>query len=262
MCFIINFTRRGYVMKLKIGLGLVTMLLVLPVMGHTVTSSTLKQNRFVYGQMVYVQDLETTVSEGYPEWNPGDSACPLHPTNALQIAIQTATNVIPSVVTDPKESHLSLFERDGHWFYAVQLRLTATNGVPETWSRAVNLIVSIDGTVPEVKGEPNTIRRFGGGFRRAGPLPGRENPPDRQLTPEEQAQKRQEVRENLRQYQMEVIRSGKPPLPIPLTQEMDDRLVQEGILPPQKNPPNLSPINNDWTNSVPDKRPSSGIQND
>jgi len=31
---------------------------------------------------------------------------------------------------------------------------------------------------------------------------------------------------------MHLIRQGKTPLPIPLTQEMDDQLVKEGILPP------------------------------
>lgn len=72
-------------------------------------------------------------------------------------------------------------------------------------------------------------RRFGGGFRRQ-PQP--QKPPEPQLSPEEQAAKREEVRENLRQYQMEVIRAGMPPLPIPLTQEMDDQLVAEGVLPP------------------------------
>lgn len=80
-------------------------------------------------------------------------------------------------------------------------------------------------------------RRFGTGFRRT-------TPPQTQqqtepvvqepvLTPEEQAVRQAQVRENLRQYQMEVIRAGMPPLPIPLTQEMDDQLVQEGVLPPQ-----------------------------
>jgi hypothetical protein len=75
-------------------------------------------------------------------------------------------------------------------------------------------------------------RRFGGGFRRpAKPEPAK--PPEPQLSPEEQARRREEVRENLRQYQMEVIRAGMPPLPIPLTQEMDDQLVSEGVLPPE-----------------------------
>lgn len=75
-------------------------------------------------------------------------------------------------------------------------------------------------------------RRFGGGFRKPAPQP--EKPKEPALSPEEQAQKREEVRENLRQYQMEVIRAGMPPLPIPLTPEMDEQLVQEGVLPPSE----------------------------
>lgn len=31
------------------------------------------------------------------------------------------------------------------------------------------------------------------------------------------------------------LREGMPPLPVPLTQEMDDQLVKEGILPPKEN---------------------------
>lgn len=45
----------------------------------------------------------------------------------------------------------------------------------------------------------------------------------------------EELKEHLKQYQMELIRArGElgPPLPIPLTKEMDDQLVQEGVLPP------------------------------
>ena len=77
-------------------------------------------------------------------------------------------------------------------------------------------------------------RRFGGGFRRSTPPPEevQPKPPVPKETPEEQARRRQEVRENLQEYQMEVIRSGMPPLPIPLTEEMDDQLVSEGVLPP------------------------------
>lgn len=75
-------------------------------------------------------------------------------------------------------------------------------------------------------------RRFGGGFRRKPPEQPKK-PPEPQLSPEEQAKRREEVRENLRQYQMEVIRAGMPPLPIPLTQDMDDQLVSEGILAPE-----------------------------
>ena len=43
----------------------------------------------------------------------------------------------------------------------------------------------------------------------------------------------EELEVKLKEYQMEVIRKGQPPLPIPLTQEMDDQLVAEGVLPPQ-----------------------------
>lgn len=73
------------------------------------------------------------------------------------------------------------------------------------------------------------VRRFGGGFRKNKPV---ENTAGPELSPEEQARKREETRENLRQYQMEVIRAGMPPLPIPLTPEMDEQLVAEGVLPP------------------------------
>ncbi len=86
-------------------------------------------------------------------------------------------------------------------------------------------------TVAAPKPVAQPQRRFGGGFRRQPPEQP-QKPPEPELSPEEQAKKREEVRENLRQYQMEVIRAGMPPLPIPLTQEMDDQLVAEGILPP------------------------------
>jgi hypothetical protein len=75
-------------------------------------------------------------------------------------------------------------------------------------------------------------RRFGGGFRRTPPKQP-EKPKAPELTPEEQKLRREEIRANLQNYQMEVIRSGMPPLPIPLTPEMDDQLVAEGVLPPE-----------------------------
>ena len=42
----------------------------------------------------------------------------------------------------------------------------------------------------------------------------------------------EELEKHLQDYQMDVIRQGLPPLPIPLTPEQDDQLVKEGILPP------------------------------
>lgn len=54
----------------------------------------------------------------------------------------------------------------------------------------------------------------------------------RRQPPPEPKYKGEELERHLQEYQMEVIRQGLPPLPIPLTPEMDDQLVAEGILPP------------------------------
>ncbi|MFC1467357.1 hypothetical protein ACFLQY_01505 [Verrucomicrobiota bacterium] len=42
----------------------------------------------------------------------------------------------------------------------------------------------------------------------------------------------EELQKHLEEYQMEVIRRGMPALPVPLTEEMDRQLVEEGILSP------------------------------
>lgn len=49
---------------------------------------------------------------------------------------------------------------------------------------------------------------------------------------EEQTLRGEDLEDHLQAYQMEVIRQGLVPLPIPLTEEMDDQLVAEGVLPP------------------------------
>jgi hypothetical protein len=41
------------------------------------------------------------------------------------------------------------------------------------------------------------------------------------------------LKKHLEEVQMDAIRTGKPPLPMPLTPEMDAQLVEEGILDPQ-----------------------------
>lgn len=41
------------------------------------------------------------------------------------------------------------------------------------------------------------------------------------------------LKKHLEQVQMDAIRNGLPPLPLPLTPEMDAQLVKEGVLPPQ-----------------------------
>ncbi len=50
--------------------------------------------------------------------------------------------------------------------------------------------------------------------------------------PEPRFSSPEELQAHLQNVQMDAIRTGKPPLPIPLTPEMDAQLVQEGILPP------------------------------
>lgn len=52
----------------------------------------------------------------------------------------------------------------------------------------------------------------------------------------EAARSPKELEKHLQDYQMDLIRSAGtkgPPLPIPLTPEMDQKLVDEGVLPPQ-----------------------------
>jgi hypothetical protein len=41
------------------------------------------------------------------------------------------------------------------------------------------------------------------------------------------------LKKHLEEVQMDAIRNGLPPLPLPLTPEMDAQLVSEGVLPPQ-----------------------------
>jgi len=43
--------------------------------------------------------------------------------------------------------------------------------------------------------------------------------------------KGKDLEKHLQTYQMEVVRKGLPPLPIPLTEDMDRQLVKEGVLP-------------------------------
>lgn len=53
-----------------------------------------------------------------------------------------------------------------------------------------------------------------------------------QQAKEEPALTGEALEKHLQEYQMEVIRQGLPPLPIPLTEEMDAQLVAEGLLDP------------------------------
>lgn len=60
------------------------------------------------------------------------------------------------------------------------------------------------------------------------------NPPSVSVeVPTRTFQSREELQAHLEAQQMDAIRTGKPPLPIPLTKQMDDQLVKEGVLAPQ-----------------------------
>lgn len=54
-----------------------------------------------------------------------------------------------------------------------------------------------------------------------------------QSEPEQPRLTGEALRQHLEKVQMDAIRQGLPPLPLPLTPEMDAQLVKEGILPPQ-----------------------------
>jgi len=60
--------------------------------------------------------------------------------------------------------------------------------------------------------------------------------PTKKEEPKEPAQPRltgEALRKHLENVQMDAIRNNLPPLPLPLTPEMDDQLVAEGVLDPQ-----------------------------
>lgn len=52
------------------------------------------------------------------------------------------------------------------------------------------------------------------------------------------------MQKQLHKYQLDLMREGKAPMPIPLTKEMDDQLVKEGILPPLENAEKTETSNN------------------
>ena len=100
----------------------------------------------------------------------------------------------------------------------------------------VMIMFSLNKSAKNTLGNSKTTstRKFNSGFRSS-------NTNDKEikkevnvkLTVQQQEQRKQEIQESLRQYQMDVIRAGLPPLPVPLTRQMDDQLVAEGVLPPK-----------------------------
>lgn len=54
---------------------------------------------------------------------------------------------------------------------------------------------------------------------------------ERKNTPGPRFESREALQAHLREQQLDAIRTGKPPLPIPVTDEMVDQLIQEGWQP-------------------------------
>ncbi len=190
----------------------------------------------------YYQEIPTRDSAAYRNWNPGVGACPLQPTNAIALAINAVTNTIPNTCVNLQFTQVSLqaTAQNTVWYYSVSLRLNSTTNDTSGVRSLADVVVRLDGIVPPFTiMRPPLTRRFGSGFR-ARP---EATPVEPRLTPEEQQRRREEIRKNLQDYQMAVIRSGMAPLPVPLTQKMDDQLVKEGVLPPVK--PGLTPEEQD-----------------
>lgn len=172
-------------------------------------------------------------------WSPGDSVCPLHMTNALALAFESVTHAVGEVSVDMDRARITFSpEAKGKgWHYTIRMPVEQSK---ESTSRSRNgwftVLVPLDGNSPDIRQVP--LEELREKYDWLDRLQKESSGEPSKLTPEErQIMERERVRENLRQYQMEVIRSGMTPLPIPLTQEMDDQLTKEGILPPATNQP-------------------------
>lgn len=97
----------------------------------------------------------------------------------------------------------------------------ATRSAPTTEMRDPSRI-----NIPDAARKSGTIARPG---RRSRPSTPDQESPTLQIR---RFASQEELQEHLKQQQMDAIRTGKPPLPIPLTPEMDQQLVEEGVLPP------------------------------
>lgn len=214
-------------MRVMIGVFILGVAFALTVAGRS--------GQIIFDGERYYQEVPTRENAAYRNWNPGVGACPLQPTNAIALAINAVTNTIPNTCVNPQFTQVSLqaTAQNTIWYYNVSLRLySTTNGTSEVRPLS-DVVVRLDGIVPPITKAKPAGRRFGSGFRASSKV----TPPApvQKLTPEEQERRREEIRKNLQEYQMAVIRAGRPPLPVLLTQEMDDQLVKEGILPPSTN---------------------------
>jgi hypothetical protein len=82
---------------------------------------------------------------------------------------------------------------------------------------------------PTIRRNSPTIRSSSNNSNQRVNVESAEPPP----VPTPRFRSREELETHLKSVQMDAIRTGKPPLPIPLTPAMDDQLVKEGVLPPR-----------------------------
>lgn len=107
----------------------------------------------------------------------------------------------------------------------------ATPGVMRSSARAVNpsLRASAANSGASRRLTLAERRRLKGELMRRGQLTNAPSGDTAAMPPQQEGEL---LDKQLQEYQMQLIREGLPPLPIPLTKEMDDQLVSEGILPP------------------------------
>lgn len=184
----------------------------------------------------YSQCLSVSDESPYPKWSPAKEVCPLHPTNAFSLATQAAVKAFPNV-NSWRRSSLSLKmepHSDGSdtWYFEVVLYPEFSGEKPEGVT-CLSVVVGLDGRVPEIrKGEAAELPNRGdsGAYirrkweevikkdRGAGVFD--------DMTPYEKDA-------YIKKYQQNSMRNGVPPLPVPLTEEDNARLVKKGILPPR-----------------------------
>lgn len=161
--------------------------------GLSAESNTSQDFLFSTDGITYVQNSDFLNNKSYPCWNPADSACSLHPTNAIALAIESVGKSIPEIKSW-RLNKLSLETHhrrsDTYWFYNVRLTpiLKTKKAV-----RPISIIVGINSDVPAIEKMTNEEWK------------------------EIRKKRREIIRKNLQDYQQEVLRKGLPPLPVPLT---------------------------------------------
>lgn len=166
-----------------------------------------------------LQGFGSAGSTNYPLWNPRSEPCPLSPEQAIALSETRRNEVLHDDgrwslgEVSLKRSLTSLTNE--LWYYEVEHRHDASTPTQTMWT-VVNIMVGLDGSVPLKEVDPS---------KTVYALPTAQNRVSGSST--------SALDQALNQYKLELLRKGLPPLPIPLTEEEDARLVEEGVLPPK-----------------------------